>query len=165
MRILLLVAATVAHSQITATPTQATGRAGTLSCILVPTGATILVDKVSVPYGTWTPPLAPGADASGYSVWNGNAINYALWRSGTVVSWFVSVQPNGGRIIRQSGVFSFPPPVPAGPVTVGTLVNGVCRPQGTGFHPSSTVPILSGEKGAVMVANEPEANCALPAVR
>ncbi len=51
-----------------------------------------------------------------------------------------------------------------GIVTVGTLVNGVCRAQGTGFTPSFTTPLVptadgKSPPGAVMLQNGAGGNC------
>ncbi len=56
-----------------------------------------------------------------------------------------------------------PPPV-TGILTVGTLVNGVCRMQGTGFHPSFNTPLVptadgKSPPGAVMLQNGAGGNC------
>ena len=68
--------------------------------------------------------------------------------------------------------------MPTGPLLVGTLVNGVCQAQGTGFTLTNPAPIQVDIKGTIqvdivglvqidiphdafLVSNEPQGNCRL----
>lgn len=157
MRFMLLFAVLPLTAQIVVQPDGSVlATAGTLICTLtaplvsctVPLKSASGQDLGPTNYMILNTLLTSGVDCSGYVVRNGNVVNYTVSQAGSTISWQLTVQPNGGVIIRQSGVFTHL----IGPVQVGVLVGGKCMPFGTGFHAVVDT----------MVANEVQGNCVLP---
>jgi hypothetical protein len=58
--------------------------------------------------------------------------------------------------VQLQGTAGIAPVITPGVVTLGTLMGGVCLPFGTGVH------LNGAPANAVMLSNEPVANCRLP---
>jgi hypothetical protein len=97
--------ATLCVGQITPTDSQVTAIAGNLTAIITASGGVFSakgsIENVWIPAG-----FTPGADRSITYTTDGNMINPQLSNINGTVFWSLTIQPNGGDVIRANGQFA-----------------------------------------------------------
>ena len=125
---------TLLAAQIDAEANQVRGSAGALSCTFANLPPSNVVTRACADhhgsYGLpWSHPMDFGQDKAGRETDNGNDVVFDLHFVGGVMSWDMTVQPNGGPVLRGKGVFSAPAPTVQLATWVGAQdANGKCQP-------------------------------------